>query len=174
MSRTGTRSRYELWYGRDEPPREPRILRAGPLLVELHGCDLRYVRSGANEVVRRVYMAIRDLNWGTLPVAVEPLEVDDGGDSFRVRFDARNTKNEIDFAWAGTIEGTSDGLVSYELDGVAGSAFAFAKIGLCIHHPFRETAGRLFRGRAPTTPVGGALPYFIGPQINLPDEGWDL
>ncbi|MFL5927027.1 MAG: hypothetical protein ACJ77E_08840, partial [Gaiellaceae bacterium] len=45
---------------------------------------------------------------------------------------------------------------------------------LCIHHPFRETAGRLFRGRAPTTPVGGALPYFIGPQINLPDEGWDL
>jgi D-apionolactonase len=174
MSRIGTRSRYELWYGRDEPPLEPRVLRAGPLLAELHGCDLRYVRSSSNEVVRRVYMAVRDLNWGTLPVTVESLEVEEGDDSFRVRFDARNTKDEIDFAWTGTIEGTNDGVVSYELDGVAGSAFSYAKIGLCIHHPFRESAGRLFRGEAPTTPVGGALPSFIGPQIHLRDEGWDL
>jgi hypothetical protein len=171
---TSTGSRYELWYGRDEPPREPRVLRAGPLLVELHGCDLRYVRSGSNEVVRRVYMAIRDLNWGTLPLVVERLEVEEGDDSFRVRFDARNTQHEIHFSWTGTIEGTSDGVVSYEMDGVAASAFAFAKIGLCLHHPPHETAGRLFRGGAPTTPVGGELPRLIGPQINLPDEGWDL
>ena len=59
---TAARSKYEVWYGRDEPPLEPRLLRAGPLLVELHGPDLRYIRSGANEVVRRIYMAIRDLN----------------------------------------------------------------------------------------------------------------
>ena len=171
---TSTRSRYELWYGRDEPPREPRVLRAGPLLAELHGCDLRYVRSGSNEVVRRIYMAIRDLNWGTLPVVLERQDVEEGDDSFLVRFEARNTKHEIDFSWTGTIEGTSDGVVSYEMDGVAASAFPFAKIGLCIHHPSRETAGRLFRGSAPTTPVGGELPRLIGPQIHLPDEGWDL
>jgi hypothetical protein len=169
-----TRSRFELWYGRNEPPAEPRVLRAGPLLVELHGCDLRYVRSASNEVVRRIYMAVRDLNWNTLPVVVEQLDVEEGDDSFRVELEARNTQREIDFSWTGTIEGTRDGVVSYAMDGIAATAFPYAKIGLCIHHPFRESAGRLFRGRAPTTPVGGELPRFIGPQIHLPDEGWDL
>jgi hypothetical protein len=165
---------HRLWYGRDEPPLEPRTLRAGPLLVELHGPDLRYARSARNEVVRRIYMAIRDLNWNTLPVALGEPEVEDGGDTFRVRFDARTAEGEIDFAWTGTIEGAADGTVSYELDGTARSAFAFAKIGLCLHHPLRESAGRLFRGVAPSTPVGGELPRFIGPQIHLADEGWDL
>jgi D-apionolactonase len=149
-------------------------LRAGPLLVELHGPDLRYARSGRNEVVRRVYMAIRDLNWNTLPVEIGEVEVDDRGDEFSVRFEARNTDGEIDFSWTGTIEGTGDGSISYAMDGTAATAFPFAKIGLCIHHPWRETAGRLFRGRAPTTPVGGELPRFIGPQVHLADEGWDL
>ncbi len=149
-------------------------LRAGPLLVELHGPDLRYARSARNEVVRRVYMAIRDLNWNTLPVELGELDVDDRGDEFSVRFSARNTQDDIDFSWTGTIEGTRDGAISYAMDGTAGSAFAFAKIGLCIHHPWRETAGRLFRGAAPSTPVGGELPRFIGPQIHLADEGWDL
>jgi hypothetical protein len=161
----------QVWYGRDETPRKPRVLRAGTLLAELHGCDLRYVRSGSNEVVRRIYMAIRDLNWGTLPVVLERHDVDEGDDSFLVRFEARNTKHEIDFSWTGTIEGTADGVVSYEMDGVSASAFPFAKIGLCIHHPLLETAGRLFRGSAPTTPVGGELPRLIGPQIHLPQEG---
>jgi hypothetical protein len=171
---TSARSAYELWYGRDEPPLEARTLCAGPLRVELHGPDLRYVRTASNEVVRRIYVAIRDLNWNTMPIVVGEPEVEDGDDQFRVRFDARSMKGDIDFCWSATIVGTREGTVSYELDGKAGSAFAFAKIGLCLHHPMQETAGRLFRGVAPTTPVGGELPRFIGPQINLPDEGWDL
>ena len=61
---------FRLWYGRDEPPPEVRVLRAGPLLLELHGSDLRYARSSRNEVVRRIYMAVRDLNWNTPSAAV--------------------------------------------------------------------------------------------------------
>ena len=61
-----------------------------------------------------------------------------------------------------------------QLDGTAEASFAFAKIGLCLHHPIRETAGRLFRGGAPTTPVGGELPRHIGPQISVDNGAWDL
>lgn len=168
------RSAHQVWYGRREPPLEPRILRAGPLLAELHGPDLRYVRTARNEVVRRVYMAVRDLNWNTLPVVVGEPAVEEADGAFRVSFDARNTEGDVDFSWSATIEGTADGTVSYEMDGTAHSAFAFAKLGLCLHHPVRESAGRLFRGVAPGTPVGGELPRLIGPQIRLPDEGWDL
>jgi D-apionolactonase len=168
------RSPYQLWYARDEAPIEPQILRAGPLTIELHGPDLRYVRTARNEVVRRVYMAVRDLNWNTLPVVVSEPVVEAGSDEFRVSFDARNAVDGIDFSWHGTIEGTGDGQVSYAVDGIAQSTFMFAKVGLCIHHPPDESAGRLFRGAAPDTPVGGALPQHIGPQITLVDDAWDI
>jgi D-apionolactonase len=168
-----TASRYQLWYGRDEPPIVPRFVRAGPLEVELHGADVRYVRSGCNEVVRRVYMAVRDLNWNTLPLELGDMVIEESADAFKARFHARNRSGEIDFSWVGRIEGTPDGIVSYELDGVAETSFSCAKIGLCLHHPIHETAGRLFRGEGRTA-VGGELPRLIGPQINLPDAGWDL
>ena len=165
---------FRLWYGRDEPPPEVRVLRAGPLLLELHGSDLRYARSSRNEVVRRIYMAVRDLNWNTPSAAVGEPEIEEGDGEFRVRVAARTTEGDIDFEWSATLEGTRDGVVSYELDGTAEASFAFAKIGLCLHHPIRETAGRLFRGGAPTTPVGGELPRHIGPQISVDNGAWDL
>jgi hypothetical protein len=165
---------FRLWYGRDEPPPEVRVLRAGPLLLELHGSDLRYACSSRNEVVRRIYMAVRDLNWNTPSAAVGEPEIEEGDGEFRVRVAARTTEGDIDFAWSATLEGTRDGVVSYELDGTAEASFAFAKIGLCLHHPIRETAGRLFRGGAPTTPVGGELPRHIGPQISVDNGAWDL
>lgn len=169
-----TRSRHQIWYGRDQPPAEPRLVRAGELLLELHGPDIRYARTSANEVVRRLYMAVRDLNWNTLPVSLDEARIDEGDGEFQVGFSARNLEGDIDFSWRGTIEGSRDGTVSYEMIGAAGSAFAFAKIGLCLHHAVRETAGRLFRGRAPSTPVGGELPRSIAPQMDVAAQGWHL
>ena len=39
--------------GRPETP-QPRVLRAGPVLVDLDGADLRAVRTGDTELVQRV------------------------------------------------------------------------------------------------------------------------
>lgn len=152
------------------------MLRAGPLTVELSGADLRYARSSrtGNEVMRRLYLAVRDLDWNTLPLATEPAQVEDGGDAFRVRLDGRSTEGEIDFRWSVKIVGERDGTVSYELDGKAARSFEYAKIGLCIHHPLRESVGRLFRGEASDTPIGGELPRNVGPQIHVPAAGFDL
>src|SRR5579875_1460058 len=96
-------TRYELWYGRDEPPRETRTLRAGPVSAQLDGGDLRYVRVGAVELVRRIYVAVRDLNWNTLPSALTDVQVDQRADGFTVRFACRNQEGDIDFSWEGTI-----------------------------------------------------------------------
>ena len=46
-------TRFERWYGRDTPPVERTRLAAGPLAVELEAPDLRYVRIGDLELVRR-------------------------------------------------------------------------------------------------------------------------
>jgi len=44
----------------------PRLLRAGPLSIELVDGVLRYLRFGGVEVLRAVAFLVRDENWGTL------------------------------------------------------------------------------------------------------------
>ena len=59
-----------------------RWLRAGPLRLALDGVDLRYVKLGRTELVRRIYVAVRDRNWNTIPGVISDLEVDEREDSF--------------------------------------------------------------------------------------------
>jgi D-apionolactonase len=80
-------------------------LSAGPLSLRFEEGGLRYVRWGEREVVRRVYCAVRDANWGTVPDQITNLDADIRDDSFRIEFDVENRQAEIDFTWHGTITG---------------------------------------------------------------------
>ncbi|HZS89273.1 MAG TPA: hypothetical protein VFE42_17505 [Chloroflexota bacterium] len=157
-------SRYELWYGRDEPPGEVQVLHAGGIRAELHGMDLRYVKAGDTEIVRRIYVAVRDHNWRTIPGTRSEFELDAGADRFTVRFAVHHQQRAIDFSWRATITGMPDGTISYRMDGLAGSAFRYNRIGFCVLHPPAATAGRPYRGRTSEGPVEGTLPNLIGPQ----------
>jgi D-apionolactonase len=164
----------ERWYGRDEPPQELRWLRAGDLLVALDGADMRYVRLGELELVRRVYVAVRDLNWDTIGDVERETSVEEHERSFVVRSRVRHSRGPIDFVWDGVIEGRENGTISYAVDGRCQSSFQYAKIGICVHHPSRECAGRPY---AATTPDGvrrGTLPLAIGPQIFDREKGYEL
>ena len=130
----------------------------------LDGIDLRYLRIGGTELVRRVYAAVRDVDWDTVPGVVSGLEIEESDDGFRVEFDVRHARREVDFAWHGTIIGTDTGRIEYVFDGCAGAAFPFGRIGLCVHHPWRETAGARFTARTPDGDIDGAFPDLIGPQ----------
>jgi len=168
-----TASDWILLHGRPEPPEEARTLSAGPLTMLLRGTDLVYLRHGEMELARRIYMAVRDLNWNTIAGEVRDRRVEEREDGFRVTFVVRHRRGPIDFEWEGEIAGEADGTVTYAMSGMPRAVFDYAKIGLCVHHPVREHAGRIFTGRAPEGPVGGTLPLDIGPQIHV-DEGWDL
>src|SRR5262249_46811078 len=84
-------------YGIDAPLPERRTRRAGPLTAVLENGDLRYVRAGDVEVVRRLYMAVRNRNWDTIEPRYTSFDVQDRGDSFTVRFTAEHVKNDVDF-----------------------------------------------------------------------------
>ena len=58
-------SRLTKLFGTDEPPVATRLLRAGPLSVELDGGNLRYIRFDGQEAIRAVSYVIRDKYWGT-------------------------------------------------------------------------------------------------------------
>jgi hypothetical protein len=118
----------------------PLVLSAGPLSLRFEDGGLRYVRYGELEVVRRVYCAVRDENWGTVPDKIENLRADVREDSFRLEFDVENRQAEIDFVWRGTITGEATGRIVFEMDGIAKRAFRKNRIGFCILHPM-ELAG---------------------------------
>jgi D-apionolactonase len=165
---------YERMYGRDVPPSELRMVRAGPFECALDGPDLRYLRHGDVELVRRVYLAVRDVNWNTIADSERQIDVQESADGFVATCRLRHKRGPIDFEWNGRIEGQSDGTVVFELDGVCHGAFDYAKIGLCVHHPSREDQGRPYRADTPGGPIEGTLPAEIGPQIYLPAERYDL
>ena len=161
--------RYRLWYGRAEPPPELRELRASPLSVQLDGGDLRYLCLGDLEVVRRVYAAVRDPNWGTVAAVLSNLEVEAAPDHFTVTFDGRHRQGDINYTWRGTIVGAPDGTITYTMAGVANVAFRYNKIGLNIHHPIRQAAGQAYTATTPAGPISGQLPETIGPQPLVDD-----
>jgi hypothetical protein len=157
-------SPFQLWYGRNEPPSEPRLLRAGPLTALLDGRDLRYIRLGDRELVRRIYVAVRDANWDTILDEMENVQAEAAEDRFQVRFDVRHRQDPIDFAWHGEISGSADGIIRCAMEGEARSDFRYNRIGFCVLHPPDECAGRPYRGQTPQGNIEGTLPHRIGPQ----------
>ena len=49
-------SKNVLYYGKEEPLPEQTALRAGPLSLVYEEGDLRYIRLGNQEILRRVYV----------------------------------------------------------------------------------------------------------------------
>ncbi len=159
-----TLSEPQLWYGVDRQSPQARELRAGPVMALLDGIDLRYVRLGSLEVVRRIYVAVRDQNWNTIPAQHRITRLDQAQESFEVEFEVEHQAHDLDFDWHGRIVGFPDGKIRYEMDGVAKTDFRYNRIGLCILHPFRESAGRPYHAQTPQGEVSGNLPELIGQQ----------
>jgi D-apionolactonase len=163
--------RLRLLHGSADPLPQMRALRAGPVSLLLDGIDLRYLRIGGTELVRRVYAAVRDVDWDTVPADVSNLELDEGADGFRLEFDARHARREIDFSWHGTIVGDSSGRVEVVFDGRANGPLPYNRIGLCVHHPWREAKGAAYRARTPEGELEGVFPDLIGIQRVEGDRG---
>ena len=141
-----------LYYGKDEPLPGRVALRAGPLSLVWEEGDLRYIKLGGVEVVRRIYVAIRDRNWGTAPNVMSNLVMTQGDDSFHISYDVDNRLNEIHFTWHGEITGAADGTIRCVMDGVAQTTFMKNRIGYCILHP-DDIAGARAVWTTPTAAV---------------------
>jgi len=157
--------KHVLLDGVNEPPPASIPLRAGPLTLLYENGDLRYIRLGQQEILRRVYVAVRDHNWGTVLPVFANVKVDSGEQTFHIAYDVSNGQGDIDFFWQGTISGEADGTIIMTMDGVARSTFQRNRIGFCILHPM-TCAGQPVR----IEHTGGsieesAFPTYIAPQL---------
>ncbi len=83
-------------------------LAAGQLSAIYHEGSLRYIRYAGVEILRRIYFAIRDRDWRTIPGRVEREDVSFDREGFAVRFDVVHSEPPIDFRWTGRIRGSGN------------------------------------------------------------------
>ena len=148
-------SKNILYYGTDEPLPERIPLRAGPLALFYEQGDLRYIKLGDQEILRRIYVAIRDRNWGTILPRFSNIRMDIQADSFYITYEVENKRGEIDFAWKGEITGDAQGKIIFSMRG-AGTCHLHAQPdrllrpapgSLCRSRSARRARGRANRER---------------------------
>lgn len=130
--------RNRLYYGDAETSASERTpLRAGPLSLVYENGDLRYIRYGDQELIRRIYMTVRGDDWSTPTPVLTEVQREIGPDSFRIVYEAHAALPEkgIDFTSRHTLTGTSDGTLTYAFDGEALSDFRRNRLGICVLHP---------------------------------------
>jgi D-apionolactonase len=161
-----------LVHGGDEPLPERLAVRAGPLSLVIEAGDVRHVHVGEREVVRRIYGAVRDHAWRTIPARLSGFTLDRGADTFRCRYHAGHRQDAVAFGWDATIEGAADGTLTFAFDGVAEATFERNRIGLCLLHPLPALSGARVRV---TTSAGAhrllAFPDLVA--VEQPIAGFD-
>lgn len=110
-------------------------LQAGPLRMRFENGDLRYIRWGRHEILRRIYAAVRDRNWGTILPQISNLKSQIHERSFRITYEAAHRERDIDFVWNAELTGDEAGTIRFVFDGEARSTFLRNRIGICVLHP---------------------------------------
>ncbi|MFD0670635.1 hypothetical protein [Cohnella sp. GCM10027633] len=132
------------------------VLQAGALTAILEEGGLRSIRWAGVELVRGLYGAVRDRNWGTVPAVLRGLDVRQTDDAFRVSFRAVHREGDIAFHWDGIIEGDASGELRFGMEGQADRDFERNRIGFCVLHPMSHAGIAL----TADTETGDALTVF--------------
>ena len=159
-----------LHYGKDEPLPDQTQLRAGPLSMIFESGDLRYIRFGDHEILRRVYVAVRDHNWDTILPRLANVQIKQEETAFRITYDVENKQSDVDFFWQGTITGDADGTITFSMDGEARSTFHRNRIGFCVLHPMSCAGVPCRIEKVDGTVQESTYPISIAPQLLIDGE----
>ena len=132
----------EIYFGSNEPQAPSMILHAGSLVCLYQAGVLRRICAGETEILRMIYPAIRDPDWGTIPGTISEEQIEESEDSFSIRYDCRYSGGDIDYLSSVRINGSKDNLLTFSMKGEGLSSFQKNRIGLNILHQIRECAGR--------------------------------
>jgi D-apionolactonase len=112
-------------------------LQAGAFRILYNNGFLRQISQGNTEVVRMVYYALRDQNWGTFALTIEDEKIESHENSFRVSYTSYNINenHEALFEWKVVIKGDEDGQIIFEIAGKALQDVLKNRAGFCVLHP---------------------------------------
>lgn len=153
-------------------------LQAGSFHILYEKGFLRQIKQDATEVVRMIYFALRDHNWGTLDRKIENEMIDHQEDHFLISYDCFNVDEakEPVFAWRVKIKGEKDGKIVFEIEGEALKDIRKNRTGFCILHPIKGVAEQpvtIFHADDSTTNTH--FPRYIAaedPFLNIRSMRW--
>lgn len=141
-------------------------LQAGPFSMIYENGFLRHLSYGDTEVVRMIYYAFRDENWGTFGKVMEDEVVVKEKNSFSVRYSSFHLKEgQKIFRWDVEINGLESGEVTFKLEGTALYRILKNRTGFCIHHPPETVCGEPVEITSPDSlKYNSSFPEHISPD----------
>lgn len=144
-------------------PPTPTPLRRGNLSVEFEDGALRNIRLGDILLLQRIYSAVRDQNWATIPGVVRIISEEHTDTAIKILFECSHQQNDIDFIWTGTVHLTASD-VSFEMEGAALSTFKRNRIGFCVLHDADVSGLPCIIEHTDSTQTEGRFPDEIAPH----------
>lgn len=119
-------------FGTNEVPPARRTLRAGFLSAVLEAGQLREVRWHGVELLRAIAWLLRDAAWGTVPLVLDDLHVEEHDGLFRVAYVARAGS---ELRLSASIEGSAEGVLKFEAIATAEADVVTNRAGFVVLHP---------------------------------------
>jgi hypothetical protein len=148
------------------PTQTAQILHAGQISVKFQDGELRYLRVGDREIIRRIYFSVREGDFATEMPKFSEMRVEPATDHFAIHLAAACTGKTISYNWTGDITGTSDGRIIYHASGSAPATGTSRRLGLCVLYGAGALAGHDFGtiGEGDQITVG-KFPELVSPTL---------
>ena len=170
-------SRNVYLYGSEASLPQQHVLRTGPLEMVYEEGNLRYIRWGEIELLRMIYSAVRDHNWGTAAPQIPHEKITADERSFSIAYDCAYQEGDIHFFARYSITGDKEGKVTFSMDGEALSSFKKNRIGFCILHPASAAELPCRITTADEQEKEGKFPKYISPHqpfMDLKKFAWQI
>lgn len=132
------------YYGSIHPLPQQHFLKSGKLDVCYDSGSLRYISCGEQEILRMVYVAVRDQNWNTVIPKITKEKIRSNKNSFKINYEAKYQQRNISFLANIEITGTEKGVIRFSMKGKTLKDFKRNRIGICVLHPM-DCSGRSLR-----------------------------
>ena len=103
--------------------------------------SVRWIKSNGVEIIRMIYSAVRDHNWGTIEPEIIEEKIVENGTQFQIKTHVKYQKADIHFESGYTITGNENPL-EFEMEGEAKSTFKTNRVGFCVLHPIKDCTGK--------------------------------
>jgi D-apionolactonase len=152
-------------------------MKAGGVEVSYENGFLRYFKVNQTEVLRMIYFAVRDANWGNFEPLFFDEKIVENENSFSIKYKVRCSQNESAFfEWTVAINGLNTSEIHFEIAGETLQNFSTNRAGFCVLHPIEKIAGESveitsYEGQK----TSHVFPKFIAPHqpfFNIVGMNW--
>ena len=117
-------------------------LKSGLLELVYENGAIRWIKLGNIEIIRMVYSAVRDQNWGTIEPRIDVETITNQESSFVINLKVSYQSGPVNFVAKYHISGANN-KIRFEMFGIAHSSFLKNRIGLCVLHPISDCIGKV-------------------------------